>query len=84
MSVVDDAAAAYSAWKETPSGSYLERTLADSIVRDLVPALIHAASRRPMPIGFGGDIAELGTDTELAVDDDESSWDDDQEGRGRA
>ena len=50
--VLDDARAAYQAWKEAPQGSYVERALADSIVRDIVPALIHAAEKSPVPLGF--------------------------------
>ena len=62
--IVDDAQAAYNAWKETQQGSYVERILADAIVRDIVPALIHAATRRPLPIGYGTDL-DLATDTEV-------------------
>lgn len=51
-STLDDARAAYSAWKETQQGSYLERVIADGIVRDLVPALIHMAERQPLSTGF--------------------------------
>lgn len=54
--IVDDAQAAYNAWKETQQGSYVERVLADAIVRDIVPALIHAATRRPLPIGYGTEL----------------------------
>lgn len=50
--VIDDARSAYSAWKESQAGSYVERVLADAIVRDILPALIHAAEHRPKPIGF--------------------------------
>jgi hypothetical protein len=66
--VLDDARSAYMAWKETAQGSYLERTLADAIVRDIVPALIAAAERKPLPLGFT-DVTELGNDTEIDTED---------------
>jgi hypothetical protein len=49
---IRDAKDAYEAWKESPRGSYLERTIADAIVRDLVPSLIHVAEFPPKPAGF--------------------------------
>ena len=49
---IRDAKDAYEAWKESPRGSYVERVLADSIVRDIVPALIHVAEFPPKPMGF--------------------------------
>jgi hypothetical protein len=67
-SVIDDAQAAYNAWREAQQGSYLERVLADSIVRDIVPALIHAAERKPMPIGYGTDM-DLTADAGIADDE---------------
>lgn len=54
--VIEDARAAYQAWKETQPGSYVERALADAIVRDIVPALIHAAERKPVPLGFDASV----------------------------
>lgn len=51
--VINDAKNAFEAWKESPRGSYVERTLADAIVRDIVPALIHTAEYPPKPMGFG-------------------------------
>lgn len=67
--VIDDARAAYSAWKESQQGSYVERVLADAIVRDILPALIHAAERKPIPIGFEYDTESTAV-TEIAEDDD--------------
>lgn len=49
---VRDAKEAFQAWKEAPVGSYVERALADAIVRDIVPALIHTAEYPPKPLGF--------------------------------
>lgn len=49
---IRDAKEAFSAWKEAPVGSYVERALADAIVRDIVPALIHTAEFPPKPLGF--------------------------------
>ncbi|GAA5198568.1 hypothetical protein GCM10025773_11840 [Microbacterium jejuense] len=76
MSLADDAESAYNAWRETNSGSYLERTLADAIVRDLVPALIHALRRRPVPLGFGSDVGELTTDTSIPFEPDDEEGND--------
>lgn len=68
--VIDDARSAYAAWKESQQGSYVERVLADAIVRDILPALIHAAERRPLPIGFEQtEDIDLETDTERAEED---------------
>lgn len=53
--VIRDAKDAFDAWKESPRGSYVERTLADAIVRDIVPALIHVAEYPPRPLGFNED-----------------------------
>jgi len=64
--VIDDARAAYTAWKESSSGSYVERVLADSIVRDILPALIHVAERGPAPLGFETTSVDLETDTDIA------------------
>lgn len=52
--VLEDARAAFKAWREAPSGSYVERALADAIVNDIVPALIHVAEASPQPLGFAG------------------------------
>lgn len=38
--LLDDAEEAYSAWREAKTGSYLERTIEQSIVADITPALI--------------------------------------------
>jgi hypothetical protein len=79
--VLEDARAAFAAWREAPSGSYVERVLADGIVADIVPALIHAAERRPIPIGFDtGDNVELGSDTEIAPEPEYDDTDPDDEG----
>lgn len=69
--VIDDARSAYSAWKESQAGSYVERVLADAIVRDILPALIHAAERRHIPMGFEQQDIDLETNTEVAKPDDE-------------
>lgn len=66
--VVEDAQDAYNAWKEAPQGSYVERILADSICRDILPALIHVAQRKPMPLGYSTE-QTLESDTEIAADD---------------
>ena len=66
--VLDDAKSAYAAWKDAPSGSYLEGVLADGIARDILPALISVAERRPQPIGLS-DVNELATDTDFVIDD---------------
>lgn len=65
--VLEDARSAYQAWRESSQGSYVERALADAIVRDIVPALIHVAEQKPMPIGFD-QITESSADTSLADD----------------
>jgi hypothetical protein len=68
--VVDDARTAYQSWKEATQGSYVERVLADAIVRDIVPALIHAAERKHIPLGFEQfEGVDLETATEVAEDD---------------
>lgn len=68
---LEDARQAYKAWQEAPQGSYVERTMADSIVRDIVPALIHVAERKAQPIGFQGDaeVSAIATETEIDHDD---------------
>lgn len=68
--VLDDARAAYAAWKDTQQGSYVERVLADAIVREILPALIHVASRGPVPTGFHG--VEVEAAEEISVTDDVS------------
>jgi hypothetical protein len=78
--VIDDARAAFAAWREAPSGSYVERVLADGIVNDIVPALIHAAERKPMPIGFDTrDSVDLDTESELAPEYDHEPDTDEEE-----
>lgn len=65
--VLDDARAAYAAWKDTQQGSYVERVLADAIVREIVPALIHVAERGPVPTGFHS--IEVGAAEDIVVPD---------------
>lgn len=65
--VIKDARDAFNAWKEAPTGSYVERAMEAAIVRDIVPALIHAAERKPQVIGFEqeAETTSLSTDTEV-------------------
>lgn len=72
--IVDDARAAFAAWREAPSGSYVERILADGIVADIVPALIHAAERKPQPLGFDLGKVDLESDTEIAPEPEEPEY----------
>lgn len=65
--VLDDARAAYQAWKEAPVGSYIEKVVADAILRDIVPSLILLAERGPIPFGFSENV-ELESHTQVAVD----------------
>lgn len=65
MSVVDDARDIFRAFGESPQGSYLEATLALSIARDILPALINHIDNPPKPFGFAAEIRELVTETEL-------------------
>ena len=66
--VLEDAKAAYNAWREAQPGSYIESVLADAIVRDVVPALIYLAERKPQPFGYTAGV-ELETHTQLAEQD---------------
>lgn len=77
MGVVDDTVAAYTVWKEAAPGSYLERAMADMIVHDLVPVLIQAAQKRPVPLGFGSETSELESAATIATaSDGDDAWDD--------
>lgn len=62
--IIEDAKQAYGAWKESQPGSYVERALADSIVQDLVPAMIHAMEASPRPIGFAKNLETLELESE--------------------
>lgn len=53
--LIEDSEAAFEAWKDSPKGSYLERTLADSIVADLFPSLLQALKSKKTPTGFDKD-----------------------------
>lgn len=68
MNVVEDARDVYRAFCEAPQGTYLEATLALSLSRDIVPALIHYIENPPKPFGFAAEVREITTDTELAND----------------
>jgi len=68
---LEDAKAAYKAWREAQPGSYIESILADAIVRDVVPALIHIAERKPQPFGYAPAGVELESQTEIAATDGE-------------
>lgn len=50
--LIEDADQAFEAWKDSPTGSYLERTLADSIVKDLFPSLLSALKNKQDKTGF--------------------------------
>ena len=65
--VIEDAQDAYNAWREAQQGSYVARVLADSICRDILPALIVVAQRKPQPLGYSGELS-LDSDTELDED----------------
>lgn len=53
--LIEDAEEIYSQWREAPSGSYLESTLADTMVTDLFPSLLHVAKRKVQKMGFSND-----------------------------
>lgn len=53
--LIEDADQAFEAWKDAPQGSYLERTLADSIVKDLFPSLLNALKNKQDKTGFEKD-----------------------------
>lgn len=53
--LIEDSDQAFEAWKEAPQGSYLERTLADSIVKDLFPSVLTALKSKQSKTGFDKD-----------------------------
>ncbi len=53
--LIEDAEMAFEAWKDAPSGSYLEGTLAQAISRDLFPAMIEALRSKTDRAGFKED-----------------------------
>ena len=53
--LIEDSDQAFEAWKDSPKGSYLGRTLADSIVVDLFPSLLQALKSKKTPTGFDKD-----------------------------
>ena len=50
--LIEDSEAAFEAWKEAPRGSYIERTMADAIVADLFPTVLHALKAKKNTTGF--------------------------------
>lgn len=64
--LIDDATAAYNAWRDCNSGSYLETALANDICRDIVPALIHRLQNPPKPLGFTAEtVTDLITESDI-------------------
>lgn len=53
--LIEDSEAAFEAWKDAPKNSYVERALADSIVSDLFPTMIHALKAKKNTTGFDKD-----------------------------
>lgn len=53
--LIEDSDQAFEAWREAPKGSYLERTLADSIVSDLFPSVLQALKSKKNTTGFDKD-----------------------------
>lgn len=53
--LIEDSDQAFEAWKDSPKGSYLERTLADSIVADLFPSVLQALKAKKNTTGFDKD-----------------------------
>lgn len=53
--LIEDSETAFEAWKEAPRGSYIERTMADAIVADLFPTVLHALKAKKTPTGFDKD-----------------------------
>lgn len=68
MNVVEDARDVYKAFCEAPQGTYLETTLALSLSRDIVPALIHYIENPPKPFGFSAEVREIASTIEFAED----------------
>lgn len=53
--LIEDSDQAFEAWRDAPQGSYLERTLADSIVKDLFPSVLNALKNKQSKTGFDKD-----------------------------
>ena len=53
--LIEDSETAFEAWKEAPRGSYIERTMADAIVADLFPTVLHALKAKKNTTGFDKD-----------------------------
>jgi hypothetical protein len=50
--LIEDSETAFEAWKDAPRGSYVERAMADAIVADLFPAVLHALKAKKSTTGF--------------------------------
>lgn len=53
--LIEDSDQAFEAWREAPKGSYVERAMADAIVADLFPTLVHALKAKKTSTGFDKD-----------------------------
>lgn len=53
--LIEDSETAFEAWKDAPRGSYVERAMADAIVADLFPTLVHALKAKKSSTGFDKD-----------------------------
>lgn len=53
--LIEDSETALEAWRDAPRGSYVERAMADAIVADLFPTLVHALKTKKTPTGFDKD-----------------------------
>lgn len=53
--LIEDSETAFEAWKEAPRGSYVERAMADAIVADLFPTVLHALKAKKNTTGFDKD-----------------------------
>lgn len=53
--LIEDSEQVYQAWKDAPRGSYLESSLAETIVNDLFPSLLHQVRLGNPPTGFTKD-----------------------------
>lgn len=53
--LIEDSDQAFEAWRDAPQGSYPERTLADSIVKDLFPSVLNALKNKQSKTGFDKD-----------------------------
>jgi hypothetical protein len=64
--LVKDAEAIYNLHKDTPPGSYVETMLANTIAREIVPALIIKLQNPPKAFGFTPDNhVDVTSETEL-------------------